>query len=726
MSLQWNQLFAREGGLKRALPFLEWLPELKYWANLKADILAGLTVVMLLIPQSMAYAHLAGIPVYMGLYAAFIPPIIAALFSSSRSLSTGPVPVTSLLTAVALQPVAAVGTNDYLSYLVLLTFLIGLIQLALSFIRFGVVVNFVSYPVLLGLINAVAIVIACMQINSLFGVYAVTSPHFYETVWQVLKDAVANPHWPTMVIAALSFAIILGGRWLWPGWPHILFAVVITTLVAWLSGYEKTETIRVNQIVNLPVQQILEHYKSYPKELEDQIAAVKKAQKRVENTVNKVGPNAEETDEAMNKAAEAKWQMERLILRHNLEMAELNRLRFRRMTADHQNVFYVDDQMSPIGQVDPRSWRIAKLPENGYLKIQAGGEVVGAIPRGLPSFKPVVFNWQIMRDLFIAALVIALVGFTEAITIAKRIATESRQQFDTNQELLSQGLAKCVGSYFQCMPVSGSFTRTALNYQAGARTPFSSVVAGVVVMVVLLWLTPLFYYLPYATLGVIIMVGVLSLLDIKEMWRVWKISRNEGIVALTTFIMALILAPRIAFAVVVGILLSLIFYLYETMRPRLSELTRDEHGELVEVTDRETEETCYLISILRFNGPLYFANAAYFENKILELISAKQKLRYIIMDCVSLNQLDATGVETLRSVSARLEEAGIELWFTRVRRPVMSLLKRSGLVKKLGPHHFYKNNEIALDRLSEHLGAKHMNTCPLRRKTRQHNKPPSK
>ncbi|WP_133129905.1 SulP family inorganic anion transporter [Legionella yabuuchiae] len=714
MRLQPIKLLSRIESLKQFFPFLEWLPELKYWSNLKSDILAGLTVVMLLIPQSMAYAHLAGIPVYMGLYAAFIPPIIAALFSSSRSLSTGPVPVTSLLTAVALQPIAAIGTNDYLSYLVLLTFLIGLIQLGLSFIRFGVVVNFVSYPVLLGLINAVAIVIASMQINSLFGVYAVTSPHFYETFWQVINDAIANPHWPTMAIAALSFIIILGGRWLWPKWPHILFAVLITTIVAWLSGYEKTQIIQVNQIINLPVQQLLENYKAYPQALEEQIAAVKKAQKKVENTIRKEGPSAEETDEAINEAAEAKWQMERLILRHNLETAELSRLRFRRMKTENlQEVFYVDDQMTPIGQVDPRSWRIAEFPEAGFLKIQAGGEVVGKIPRGLPSFKPVVFNSQIMRDLFMAALVIALVGFTEAITIAKRIATESRQSFDTNQELISQGLAKCVGSYFQCMPVSGSFTRTALNYQSGARTPFSSVVAGFVVMVVLLWLTPLFYYLPYATLGVIIMVGVLSLLDIKEMWRVWKISRNEGIVALTTFIMALVLAPRIAFAVMIGILLSLVFYLYETMRPKLSELIRDEHGELVEVTDSDAGKTCYLISILRFNGPLYFANAAYFEHKVLELISVKQKLRYIILDCVSLNQLDATGVETLRSVSERLEEAGIELWFTRVRRPVMRLLKRSGLVKKLGPHHFYKNNEIALAKLSEHLGPKHMNTCPL-------------
>jgi SulP family sulfate permease len=378
-----------------------------------------------------------------------------------------------------------------------------------------------------------------------------------------------------------------------------------------------------------------------------------------------------------------------------------------------QEVFYVDGQVIPDDKVDSHEWRIDKLPADGKLKVRAGGEVVGEVQQGLPAFMPLEFNWQAMTNMFMAALVIALVGFTEAITIAKRIATESRQRIDTNQELFAQGMAKCVGSFFQSMPVSGSYTRTAMNFQAGAKTAFSTIVAGLVVMISLLWLTPLFYFLPYATLGVVIMVGVLSLLNIKEMWRVWQISRNEGIIALATFIMALALAPHIAFAVLLGILLSLGLYLYETMQPRFSELTRNQKGEIVEISGDDDEKLCYLISLLRFNGSLYFANAAYFENKIVQLISEKQKLRYIILDCISINQLDASGVDTLRSVSERLQEAGMELWFTRVRRPVMSVLKRGGLVDKLGKHHFYKNNEDAIAKLAQYLGAKHMNTCPL-------------
>jgi SulP family sulfate permease len=307
--------------ITRIFPFLQWLPELRHWPTLRADIIAGLTVAMLLIPQSMAYAHLAGLPVYMGLYAAFIPPIVAALFGSSRSLSTGPVPVTALLTAVGLQSVAAIGTSEYLSFLVLLTFLAGAIQIALSLLRFGVVVNFISYPVLLGLINAVAIIIACMQLHNLFGVYAVPGAHLYQMVWQVIGDAITNPNWPTIAIALLAFIIILLGRWLRPNWPHILLAVIITSAVSWLGGYEKMKVIAVDQIINPAVQQMMKNYQSYPKAMQKQLEDAAKAQENLSQTIAKAGKIAQETDKAIDKAAQAKLKVERMIARHNLETA---------------------------------------------------------------------------------------------------------------------------------------------------------------------------------------------------------------------------------------------------------------------------------------------------------------------------------------------------------------------------------------------------------------------
>lgn len=701
--------------LNRFFPFVEWLPELKQWSILRSDLIAGLTVAMLFIPQSMAYAHLAGLPVYMGLYAAFIPPIIAGLFGSSRYLSTGPVPVTSLLTAVAMMSLVASGTSDYVQYVLLLTLMAGAIQLALGILRFGVVVNFLSYPVMLGFINAVAVIIASTQLSSFFGVNAITASRYYQTVWQVLRDAVVSTHWPSVAMASVAFLIILGGRWFWPRLPHILIAVVVTTLIAWFFNYEKVATIMPEQIINLPIQQMLASDQRYSADMNTLLQDVTRADKQVVLVGKTTGGNRAQMDEAINRANQAKWLLEQRVVRHNADVGELSRLRLRRLvTKDGQVVFFVDKQMTPIGRVGSHLWRIAALSQaGGSLTLHAGGEILGAIPRGLPSLKAVIWDWDAVSRLFMAALVIALVGFAETITIAKHIATKSRQQLNINQELLSQGLSKCVGSFFQSMPVSGAFTRSAINFKAGAKTGFSSIVAGLIVMVVLLWFTPLFYYLPYATLAAVIMVGMLDLIDIKDMRRVWRVSRSEGIVSWLTFLLTLFLAPRLAHAVLLGMLLSLGVYLYETMRPRFNELRGNSDGSWVEIGEHEPIETCDLISLVRFGGSLYFANVTYFEAKILQLITTKKNLRYILLDCVGINKLDASGLETLFSLCSRLEEVGIQLWFTRVRSPVFAVLKRGGLIDQLGEHHFYKNIEQALANIHSELSAKHIHICHL-------------
>lgn len=684
--------------LCRMFPFLEWLPELKHWPILRADLIAGLTVAMLFIPQSMAYAHLANLPVYVGLYAAFIPPIVAALFGSSRFLSTGPVPITSLLTAVALIPMATSGTSEQLQCLVLLTLMTGLIQLLLGVLRFGVVVNFLSYPVILGFINAVAVIIASMQLSSLLGVSAVTAPHYYQTIWQVLRDALVNTHWPSVAMATITFVIILGGRRYWPRLPHILIAVIVTSFLAWLCGYEKTEIISPTQIISLPVQQMLENHQNYNKDMPQLLLDVETTNKNVK-TILEESKNTEDVDNAINLANQAKWQLDRRVMRHNLETGELSRLRLRRMMTKNKHiVFFVDKQMTPLGQVGSQEWRIAGLPtQGGLLTLHAGGEIVGKIPQGLPSFEPVVWDWNAVSRLFMAALVIALVGFTEAITIAKRIATKSRQRLNINQELFSQGLAKCVGSFFQSMPVSGGFTRSAINYSAGAKTGFSSVVAGLVVMLVLLWFTSLFYYLPYATLAAVIIVGVLGLIDLKEMRHIWRVNRSEGIVSCLTFLLTLLLAPQLAHAVILGMLLSLGVYLYETMRPRFNELLWNDDGAFKEIDNETTEKTLELVSFVRFGGSLYFANVAYFEEKILQLITSKKQLRYIILDCVGINKLDASGLQTLCDLCKQLNELNIHLWLTQVHTPVLNVLKRGGLIEQVGEKNIYKNNQEALN-----------------------------
>ena len=681
--------------IEQLFPFLVWLPELKRWATLRSDLLAGLTVAMLLIPQSMAYAHLAGLPVYMGLYAAFIPIIVAALFGSSRYLSTGPVPVTSLLTAVAMMSIAASGTAEYIQYAILLTLIAGVIQLLLGLLRFGVVVNFLSYPVMLGFINAVALIIASMQLSALLGVSAVTEPHYYQTVIQVFQDAIAAPHWSTLAMASVAFLIMLGGRWLWPRLPHILIAVAVTSVLSWYFGYEKVETISVKQIMSAPTQEMLANYESFPQEMSLLREGVKRAETNARLVLKNSPEDAELIDEAVNKVNQAKWQMERRVVHHNNDAGELSRLRLsREVTLEGKVIFLVNQQESA------ETWRIANfIPSKQELTVHGGGEIVGHIPQGLPQIKAITWSWDAVTRLLIAALVIALVGFTEAITIAKHIATTSRQRLKINQELLAQGLAKCVGSFFQSMPVSGSFTRTTINYKAGAKTGFSSIVAGLIVMMTLLWLTPLFYHLPYATLAAVIMVGVLGLLDLKELRRIWQVSRHEGFVSLLTFILTLILAPRIAHALILGMLMSLGVYLYETMRPRFSEHIRNPDGDWVETTDVKKNEQ---VTLVRFGGSLYFANASYFEENMLQLITTRKKLRYIILDCVGINKLDASGLKTLDDLSVQLKDVGIQLWFTRVRPQVMAVLKQGEIYKEFGGQYFYKNNEAAWVALTQH------------------------
>lgn len=700
--------------LSRFLPFLSWLPELKNWCNLRSDLLAGLTVAMVVIPQSMAYAHLAGLPVYMGLYASCIPTIIAALFCSSRYLATGPVPVASLLTAVALQPLAAIGTSEYLSYVVLLTLMAGLIQVGLSLLRFGVVMHFVSYPVILGFVNAVAVIIACMQLNHIFGVYADTHSPFFLMLWQVISDAATSLHWPTVMIALVAATIILGGKKLLPKFPHVLIAVVLTTLFAWLSGYEKLQTVNVSDVMNYSVQQMMGQYEDYPNALQRALKKVKQTKQEVSHAIKSTGQMSDKTNQAMSQALLAKLSIAHLIDKHSLETRTLSRLRFKKLVTPKNNeLFFVSDQAIPKGQQDSHEWRIEKLPENGKITLQSGGEVVGEIPSGLPHFKMVTFRFDIIADLFIAAVVIAFLGFTESITIAKSIATEKRQQLNTNQELFSQGLAKCIGSFFQSMPISAGFSRTAVNRNSGAKTPFSSIFSGIIVMLVLIWFTSLFYYLPYATLAVIIMTGVLGLLNIKEMRRVWKINRREGIVSLITFILTLALAPKVAYGIVFGAIVALGLFLFETMRPKLAELIRDKDGKIVERIAPPKESLCELISMVRFHGALYFVNAAFFESKILQLVNKKQKLHYIVLDCISLSHIDASGLETLLNVNTHLNEAGVALYLTRVKKTIMATFERGGFVDALGSHQFFHDNEQALLYIKSKLSPNHLTNCAL-------------
>lgn len=579
----WEHIQSLMAGWKGAfIPFLSWIGEIKDRETVRADIIAGITVALVLVPQSMAYAQLAGLPVYYGLYASFLPPMVAAFFGSSRQLATGPVAVVSLMTAAALEPIAT-SPDTYLAYAVLLAFMVGIFQMFLGLFKLGVLVDFLSHPVVVGFTNAGALIIATSQLGKVFGVSVEREAHHYETVWNTVLAAMENTHGSTLGMAILAFAIMWGIRRYAPHFPGVLIAVVVTTLIAWLAGFN-----------------------------------------------------------------------------------------------------------------------------------EAGGRVVGDIPKGLPALSLPVFDVKTVWQLIPAAITISLIGFMEAISIAKAMAARTRQRLNANQELIGQGLSNVVASVFSGYPVSGSFSRSAVNINAGAITGFSSIVTGLVVMITLIFLTPLLYHLPQATLAAVIIMAVINLIKIDPIIHAWKAQPHDAIVAVITFVLTLIFAPHLDKGIIIGVLLSLGLFLWRTMRPRFAQLSRYKDGTMRDIRVRHLP-TSPVISVVRFDGSLYFASAGYFETKILGVVAANPELKYIILDGEAINQIDATGEEVLHHLWERLQAQGIHLVIARMKKQFMDTIRRTGLKDKMGDDTFYSRIGLALNYVWNQLGDSYdRENCPLR------------
>lgn len=418
---------------RRFFPFLQWIDQLRDTRVLHSDLVAGIIVALVLIPQSMAYAQLAGLSPIYGLYAAILPAIVATLWGSSHQLSTGPVAIVSLLTAAALMPLAAVGSEEYVALAILLAFLVGLIQLGFGLLRLGVVVNYLSSSIILGFTNAAAIIIGLSQLNKLFGVSLERSEHFILAVWGILQQ-VDEFHTPTLLMGLSGVLIIWMFKKYLPKFPGVLIAVMVTTILSWMLEFE-----------------------------------------------------------------------------------------------------------------------------------QSGGRVVGQIPLGLPVFSLPELELDAILKLLVDALVISFIGFTEAIFIAKAISTKTKIPLDPNQELIGQGLANISASFTQAYPVSGSFSRSSINFNSGAKTGLSSIIASLVVFVSVLFFTPLFYYLPQSVLAAVIIMAIFRLINFKAIMHIWQTCRDEGITAWVTFIVTLIFAPHLYYGIFVGVCFALGFYLYRKL-----------------------------------------------------------------------------------------------------------------------------------------------------------------
>jgi len=699
--------------LRRLLPFISWFGEIKNSQVLRADLIAGITVALVLVPQSMAYAQLAGLPAYYGLYAAFMPPLVAALFGSSRQLATGPVAVVSLLTAAALEPIAASGSSGYIAYAITLSLLVGIFQLALGLLRLGVVVNFLSHPVIIGFTNAAAIIIATSQLDKIFGVRIDKAEHHYETVWNTFVAIGHQLHWPTLLFGIGAFAIMIALRRINPRIPNVLVAVAITTVISYFIGFEHLRTVTVGQFESESVPEVINDQAKLKQVIPALDRAVTAAEKNYQDAISKYGIDNSRTLAALHNLDTLKLRRDRRVKSAMADLDEIKKQRFRYVPGQNgaEGRFYHVGQAPDDAVTDKRLWRVRSI-DGDKLLMNGGGNVVGNIPEGLPTFALPTFDSVALLQLLSAAIAISLIGFMEAISIAKAMATKTRHRLDANQELIGQGLGNIVGSFTMSYPTSGSFSRSAVNINAGAITGFSSVVTSAIVIVTLLWLTPLLYHLPQATLAAVIMMAVIGLINIKAIQHAWKAHRQDGLVAIITFVLTLAFAPHLDKGILIGAGLALILYLYRTMQPRVAVLARHPDGTL-----RDAElfglDTCKNITMIRFDGSLYFANTSYFEDKLQERIVAKPDLKYVIVLADGINQVDATGEEMLTYLSERLKAGGIEVMFVGAKRQVLDVFERTGLYEKIGAENFFRTEEQVLEHVWKKLGNNHEVDCPL-------------
>jgi len=540
--------------------------------SIRDDLVAGITVSLVAVPQSLAYAQLAGVPAYYGLYAALIPTIIGALFGSSQQLSTGPVAMTSLLTAASVAPLAAHGSATFYSFVILLALLSGIFQILFGVLRVGVLLNFLSQPVLMGFINAAALIIGLSQLPTLLGIPAQQSDHFLLDIWQVLTH-IDTMHELSLVFGISSIILLLSFKKFAPKLPGVLITVALLTWVSYALQFE-----------------------------------------------------------------------------------------------------------------------------------QLGGRVVGEIPQGLPNFSIPPLDWHASMSLMPAAFVIALISFMEAMSSAKVIALKTRQPWDENKELIGQGLAKVAAAFSQSMPVSGSFSRSALNLASNARTNLSSIISAAFVLLTLLFFTPLLHHLPKPVLAAIIMMAVVSLINFRSIHNAWRASRDDGLASIVTFLATLAFAPNIQNGILTGIILSLALLMYRMMRPKIAVLGMHQDATLRDAKLHNLPRLHPKIGALRFDGALRFVNVSYFENALLKLESDNPEISHILVQCNGINDLDASGVEMLSNLATRLGNNGITLSLSGIKKQVREVMKRTGLIDKIGAFNIYATDREACDQLYHKLG----------------------
>jgi SulP family sulfate permease len=532
----------------------------------KADLWAGLTVGVMLIPQGMAYAMIAGLPPIYGLYASTIPIIIYALFGSSRHLAVGPVALVSLLTAAGIGSFAEAGSASFIEMAILLAFMVGVLQLLFGLFKLGFLINFLSHPVISGFTSAAALIIGFSQIKHLFGTNFKIDGSF-SGFFDQIPSFFGDINIFALLVGLVSIVIIVAAKKINKKLPGALIALILGILASVLLGLE-------------------------------------------------------------NK----------------------------------------------------------------------GVQVLGEVPSGLPSFSIPNLNFETIQNLLPIALTISLVSFMESIAVAMAIQSKKRNyKVNANRELVSLGLANLGGSFFASYPVTGGFSRTAVNDQAGAQSAIASLVSALLIILTLLFLTPLFEALPRSVLAAVIIVAVSGLVDYKEMKFLWKTNRQDLIMLVVTFIGTLILGVEMGIAL--GILISLGLLIFRTTRPHIAELGNVPGTHYYRNIHRfDGLKTRDDILIMRFDAQLYFANIRFFQEELQDRMDAKgEALELVVINAESINHLDSSAAHMLMEVVNDMKEKNIELYFSGVKGPVRDAFASSGLIEKLSDDHFFMSIQNALD-----------------------------
>lgn len=537
---------------------------------LPGDIIAGVTVATMLVPQSMAYALLAGVPPEVGLYASILPLLIYGLLGSSRILTFGPTAITSVLVLGSISQIAEQDSATYLTLTLTLALLTGLMFLLMAVLRLGFLATLLSQPVLVGYVNAAALIIIVSQIPNLLGFSVSRHPQAYAQVGEIAHNLSATDV-ATLILSSICVGLLLFFKYQLP------------------------------------------------------------------------------------------QQLAPLGMNHHFKFA-----------------------LSRSGSLVVVFLAIAAVY---VFQLDKDVRVVGDIPRGLPPFTLGDYNFAHLDVLLLGAVAIAFVGFMEAISTAQSLVHPQDQTIEPNQELVAMGLANLAAAITGGMPATTSISRSAVNKEAGANTGLSSIIAAGILVVVVVFLTPIFYYLPNAALAAIILVSVINLIDVQSVRQLWRYDRLETLPLIVTVIIVVLFG--IVEGILSGVLATIAIYFWQTAHPHIAELGRIEYSEYYRDTSHHATMRLPGILIVRVDESLYFANARYLELQLGKLVAQQSAVDTLILACGAINRIDASALQILAVLIADFEQAGIEIYLAELKEDMLAQLRRVQFIQTVGAERFF-------------------------------------